>query len=156
MSRKKVEINKLTLQETIQRLEKEKTFTNRQELYAELALVFKTSSTTINNRIKSFNLLDVITTPLGKKGNKLLAAPKHMGPRKNKYDSPEGKRHIKAIKRITAVSMHPTIDRAAKGSLKAAIKMKCWDCSGEQKGEIKNCTVIDCALWPVRPYRNAS
>lgn len=153
MTRRKAPIDKGKLKELILKLEKDKKYENRQELYTELANQFDTSITTISNRIKTFGLIDVITTPIGQRGNKLLNLTKTKGPRKNFYTSPDGKKHIAAIKNSTHKSMHPVIDRAAKGSLKAAVKLKCWECSGEQKGEIKHCEIIDCALWPVRPYK---
>ena len=47
------------------------------------------------------------------------------------------------------------IEKAKKNprSLRYAINAKCWDCSGEQRLEVKLCTVKDCALYPVRPYQ---
>lgn len=35
----------------------------------------------------------------------------------------------------------------------AALKMKCLSCCGYQREEISVCTVITCALHPVRPYQ---
>lgn len=46
-----------------------------------------------------------------------------------------------------------TIDKAERGSLKAAIKLKCIDCSNNQKQEIKECMVKGCSLYPFRPWR---
>ena len=34
-----------------------------------------------------------------------------------------------------------------------AIRVKCLQCCGYQREEIKECTVITCALYPVRPYQ---
>lgn len=31
-----------------------------------------------------------------------------------------------------------------------AIKLKCYDCSGFNWGEVKLCTHKDCILWPLR------
>lgn len=35
-----------------------------------------------------------------------------------------------------------------------ALKIKCLQCVGYQREEIKLCTVITCALHPVRPYQD--
>ncbi len=35
----------------------------------------------------------------------------------------------------------------------AALKQKCLQCCGYQREEISVCTVITCALHPVRPYQ---
>lgn len=45
------------------------------------------------------------------------------------------------------------IERAKAGSLRAAIDMKCIDCSCEDREEIRKCTVIGCPLYPHRPYQ---
>ena len=37
-----------------------------------------------------------------------------------------------------------------------AIRVKCLQCCGYQREEIKVCTVITCALFPVRPYQDKS
>ena len=37
-----------------------------------------------------------------------------------------------------------------------AIRVKCLQCSGYQREEIKVCSVITCALFPVRPYQDKS
>jgi hypothetical protein len=47
----------------------------------------------------------------------------------------------------------PVVDMAEKGSLRAAIKLKCLDCCGYQTTEVKHCTVTGCSLYPHRPYK---
>ena len=39
-------------------------------------------------------------------------------------------------------------------SLKAAINSKCLDCACWQRGEIADCLVTTCPLYPHRPYRS--
>lgn len=43
--------------------------------------------------------------------------------------------------------------KANPSSLRAAINGKCWECSCGQREEIRNCTISDCCLYPVRPYQ---
>jgi len=52
------------------------------------------------------------------------------------------------------------IEKARKNptSLRAAINGKCWDCVGagndpNPRRDIRECTITDCTLWPVRPYQ---
>ncbi len=45
------------------------------------------------------------------------------------------------------------IARAAKGSLRAVIKLKCLDCTCGQKREIKYCQCFACPLYPQRPFQ---
>lgn len=35
-----------------------------------------------------------------------------------------------------------------------AIKTKCLECSNNQIGEVRNCTITDCALYPFRKGHN--
>lgn len=44
-------------------------------------------------------------------------------------------------------------------SLRLAINGKCWDCVGQDadpypKQRVRDCPMIDCTLWPVRPWKN--
>lgn len=43
----------------------------------------------------------------------------------------------------------------ATAPLSGAIKAKCLDCSGFDRDEVKNCTVVLCPLHPYRPFRPA-
>jgi hypothetical protein len=48
---------------------------------------------------------------------------------------------------------HHLVDRAEVGSLRAAVTLKCLDCSNWQTDEVRYCTVTNCPLYPVRPYQ---
>lgn len=47
-------------------------------------------------------------------------------------------------------------ERALLGQIarSTAIRVKCLQCCGYQREEIKVCTVVTCALFPVRPYQD--
>jgi hypothetical protein len=49
----------------------------------------------------------------------------------------------------------PLVAQAEKGSLRAAIKLKCLDCSNYQPSEIKECVITVCSLFPHRPYQRS-
>jgi len=38
-------------------------------------------------------------------------------------------------------------------SLRKSIDAKCFDCSNYQMEEVRECTVLSCPLWYVRPYQ---
>ena len=38
-------------------------------------------------------------------------------------------------------------------SLRLAVNARCWDCSAEQKLEVKLCPCTNCPLYSVRPYQ---
>jgi len=37
-----------------------------------------------------------------------------------------------------------------------AIKVKCLDCTGGLREEVRACSTVTCGLWHVRPYRRSS
>jgi hypothetical protein len=51
--------------------------------------------------------------------------------------------------RMTAAEFH-----AQRHSALMAIKLKCFDCSGVSKSEVRNCAFTDCALHPFRQGKN--
>ena len=70
--------------------------------------------------------------------------------------SPEHDRRITEYVRDSVPEKHKiATERALRGQLgkAVAIKQKCLQCSGYQVVEIGPCTVITCALHPVRPYQ---
>jgi hypothetical protein len=49
----------------------------------------------------------------------------------------------------------PLVDQVEKqGSLTAAVKLMCLDCSGWVKPEIRDCVIVECPLFPFRPYQD--
>ena len=48
----------------------------------------------------------------------------------------------------------PIIAQAEQGSVTAAIKLKCLDCVCWSKFEVRDCVVIECPLFPIRPYQD--
>jgi hypothetical protein len=57
------------------------------------------------------------------------------------------------VKADTPDKYKKLVDRAAKGSKIAALKLKCLECSCYQTREVRECTVDGCPLWPIRPFR---
>jgi hypothetical protein len=49
----------------------------------------------------------------------------------------------------------PIIQRAEKGSLPDAVKLKCLDCAGFERKEVRDCVIVACPLYPHRPYQRA-
>jgi hypothetical protein len=49
----------------------------------------------------------------------------------------------------------PIIQRAERGSLPDAIKLKCLDCAGWERKEVRDCVILACPLYPHRPYQQA-
>jgi hypothetical protein len=47
----------------------------------------------------------------------------------------------------------PLVDKALKGSMAAAVKLYCLECSSWVKAEIRDCVIVQCPLFPFRPYQ---
>src|SRR5262249_44654293 len=47
----------------------------------------------------------------------------------------------------------PVIDQCEKGSLTAAIKLHCLECSCFVRQEVRDCVIHWCPLYPFRPYQ---
>jgi hypothetical protein len=89
----------------------------------------------------------VVKTPTGKRG------------RGNSKRSDKLKRHSRTYELLLVqfpLAYRSVVKAAQEGSLRAAIKAKCLDCSNFQREEIKYCQVVDCALYPIRPYQESS
>lgn len=90
-------------------------------------------------------------TPLGKRGRSKGDGPvPNAGKRKTKRMPLE---LVDELKKAFDPKLHGKVNRASQGSLKAAIALKCIDCSGGSKKEVSLCTVKDCALYWFRPYQ---
>ena len=61
--------------------------------------------------------------------------------------------NIEALKNSTPPPYNGVIKKIEGGSFSAAIKLKCLECSGYLKEEVKHCPIFNCALWGFRPYR---
>jgi hypothetical protein len=47
----------------------------------------------------------------------------------------------------------PIIAQAEKGSLPAAIKANCLECSGWERKEVRDCQIVACPFYPHRPFQ---
>lgn len=102
-----------------------------------------------------------LITPKGKPGGRKPGQVITRRPRSEKLAAdPVYADSIKAMRRTVPLDMLPrlekTLERAEKGSLTARIKLKCLDCCNMQPIEVKLCSIMDCSLWPIRPYRGRS
>lgn len=150
--RKKFEIDKAVLVTMITEAEDKNSFENRNELFEYLAGQLNVSTTTVYNRTKDYQLLDSLKTAKGAKGvfnhTQVVKAP-----RGDKYKTAEGKKHIAEMKRRWLGKYKKLIDQIESGSMKAAIKLNCIDCTNDQTVEIKECVCLQCPFWMIRPYK---
>jgi hypothetical protein len=57
------------------------------------------------------------------------------------------------LRRVAPARFRRLVGRVEAGSLRAAINLKCLDCSDYQVAEVRHCTVTGCPLFSVRPYQ---
>tara|TARA_R110000824_G_scaffold280251_1_gene468376 strand:+ start:9962 stop:10456 length:495 start_codon:yes stop_codon:yes gene_type:complete len=163
MPRTKLIINRRDLQTNIAQVEGSSTFDTRQSLAEAVADTdwaknYKPKPITASVvllRIAEFKIEP--NTPKGKRGRskgiKLSAGQKaamQAGRGKKEVD----KEAISRLRNYCPTVHQGLVDKIAKGSKVAAIKLKCLDCAGWNKSEIKHCTIQTCPLWTIRPYQN--
>lgn len=161
MGKKTVEIDKQLLESVINKLEESATYANRTELYAATASVLHTeysyklfSPAWVYLRVKALDIK--LKTPEGRKGvpnGEALKKWREEGKTKPQRKVDDSTPLIKYFTKEEKGKYLALAKSVKKGSLKAAVKLKCIECSNFQKDEIKNCQVFTCPLWPVRPYK---
>jgi hypothetical protein len=160
--RKAIVIHKNELQNIIKSVEAEHKPATRSKLWelvaqTEYAKTREPRPLTAQVAMIKANELGIeITTPKGERGRKAgqglpeKAREALRGPRKRKTVAPEV---VAKQKKMFAASLHPAVDKAASGSLRAAVKLMCVDCSGGCKKEVALCQIKTCPLWAFRPYQ---
>ncbi len=152
--RKPIIVDKVEFQEELTHFEQKKDFSSRSTLWAEFcttewAIANKLKPQTAMLKAEALNLN--ILTPKGRRGALPGSGPiPNAGKRIRLPMADDVKEKLLSV---TAKSMHAAVDKAAAGSLKAAVKLKCLDCSGGYKKEVSLCEIKECALWHFRPYQ---
>lgn len=151
--RKKIEVDREELQKAITQVEATQELTNRTALWnavaqTEYAKNISLSPQTAMLRAEQFQLN--ISTPKGLRGRAPGSGPV---PRRPKSQRVSLEVVTLQKKNFFDESLHPIVDKAASGSMKAAIKLKCIDCCAGSKLEVALCTITTCPLWGFRPYK---
>lgn len=165
MAKQAIKISQKELQAEIDKVEAANEFHSQSALFEAIA---KTdwankvhskplSAATIRSRFVEFGC--TCKTEKGKRGGGSAGAPK--GVRRSRSDKFAGNPAIVfSLDRLSSKyeSIRPDLVQKIKdGSAMAAIKLKCFDCSGgESTAEVAKCSVYDCSLWPIRPWRGKS
>ncbi len=158
--RKAIEVNPTELQTQISQLEAAQAdggkFPNRSALWVALEATEWAKSRNprpltaqVAMLIAKANNLTV-ATPVGKRGREKGQAPVNAGKRKPKQLNTVW---LDAMKKEMP-EYTKLAEKAAKGSLKAVIKLNCLNCCCLQKKEVSLCVITGCPLWGVRPYKH--
>lgn len=167
MGRPSININKQTLTEIIQQCEKSQTYKNHSQLFKDVAQKYATLMKTpitpalIYLRVNEWEI--PVTTPKGRKGRqKGEAIPS--GVRKARgtkfAESDIARQSLALLKQEVKSEQNgrflPIYNKLQNGSMQAAIKLKCLDCTNYQTEEIKHCPCTSCSLFLFRPYQSGS
>lgn len=161
MARTKLEINKVEFQKVVTDLEASQNFENPSTLWK--AVEASDWGKTLQPRpmtaavayVRAKELGIIYKTQPGKRG--IQSGPIGGGvPRVRVPRSKKMKAFAETfakLRKSTPKRYLPLVDKAEKGSAKACLKLKCLECSNWQSSEVKQCVIIDCPLFPIRPFQ---
>lgn len=168
MAREKLLVDKSELQEVIDRLENSQVFKNLGMLWKAVAattwaLCQKPRPVTAAIAYQKAKQYGIVTkTKPGRKGPggtmteehkaAMLAGRGQRVPRSEKMK--EFSDTFESLRKNSGERWSNLVEKAEKGSFKAAIALKCLDCACWQITEIRDCTCVACPLFPHRPYKN--
>lgn len=161
MARQKLNINKDTLQRIVNQLEATQTFQNPSYLWkaiesTEWAKNLDPRPLTANVAyLRAKELGIIFNTKAGKRGGTMTKerVAKMQSGRKGRPRSIKMTVFASTFSEMRATypsAFLPLISRAEKGSLKAALNLKCLECCSFQRVEVRNCQCPGCALYPHR------
>ena len=165
MGRASLNIKREDLLKVCNELEAKETFSNHSRLFEAVCATdwaknmtnsvgYKKPLAPINiyQYAKTFNLLELLKTAKGKKGNPNLGkVDKNPGGRTKRMESKPG--YYVALNELKSnFKERPRLlKNVLKGSLSAAIKAKCLDCCCGSISEVSKCTVYGCPLYLISP-----
>ena len=167
--KKEFVVDRAKLVSAIRQAEAAGPLANRSVLHGEVARIYNAASppreiteAVVGLRIKAWEL--DVTTPIGKKGRtagvpltdeqKKAMQAGRKGGRAAKFGAdPLVVSGFEQMKREVSPRWSNLVEKARQGSMRAAVALKCIDCSAEQPIEIKFCTCTSCPLYAFRPYK---
>lgn len=173
MGRRMKKVDKAKFIQAINTVEADGGLSNFNELHVKVAEVYNQNSppeeitfSVVGLRIKEFGLEDKLKTKKGKRG-RAKGTNFSGGTRQARGDKFREDKSLQdafsLLKRNTPERFHSTVDKLVEGSMAAAVKLKCIDCSGGDAclsddtrsitKEIRECPIKDCSLYAFRPYQ---
>ena len=164
MGRRTIVVDKKMQQKAVNDAEKDGPLTNLSALYSKATDIYNSNDkkpedvtiAVVGLRIKEFKIKHI--TIKGKKGRTAGFGGAPKGPRVKKADkfknSPKAQKALKALKKNAGEEFNAIIEKIEAGSRAAAVKMKCIECMGFQRSEVKRCTCLHSPLYLFRPYKD--
>lgn len=153
--RKALPISQAILRKVIAELEEKQSFSSRSALWAAVADTKYAKSVgltaqTAMLRAEKWGI--ALKTPKGQRGRtKGQGFPAGATPGRKSKRMPLPL--VETLRAAMPAELSAVVDKAAKGSLRAAVKLLCIDCSGGSKKEVSLCEITTCPLWWFRPYK---
>lgn len=164
MAKTATPVNEIQMKAAIATVEKDGPVANLSMLYEQVAAEYRklvpvqlreVTPSVVLGWIKKTNF--PVKTQPGKRGGGLQPGHRPTGTRTSRSEkfakNPEIGKHFDRIRKHVPENYLPLVEKAAAGSVTAAVKLKCLDCANFQREEIRECSVACCPLWAVRPYQ---
>lgn len=166
MARTTTPVNKDKLIAAITEAEANGPLSNHAALWVAVADIYnkteetKISHSVVNLRVKEWNL--PVKTQAGRRGRTSMTEEQKQKMHESRTSTPRKSRSEKMAKFTkTFVAWEKNfppqyaklIEKAKKGSMKAAIKLNCLGCCAFVAKEIAKCSCFGCGLYPFRPYQ---
>jgi hypothetical protein len=168
MGRRTVEVHQATLRECIVQAEAKGPLSNLNALWAKVSDLYnlrevpeQITPSVAMLRVKEWNI--TVKTQPGKRGRsgamtaeQKAAMAAGRKPRAEKFkDDPVIQAGFVQLRREINPRFSTLLDKLTEqGSMRAAVALKCLDCSNEQTVEVRNCPCTSCPLYAFRPYQN--
>jgi len=159
MAKTKIKVSQKALNTAVEQAEQKEIFSTLRNLCTKVSEIYNCSTDrTLQNlpeitpsivylRMREWNI-QTKTQP----ARKVTSYSQKRMSKTQKFQSSEYLESLKKLKEVTPQNLHNRVNKVKKGSLKSAVELKCLDCSGYVKKEVKNCCVYSCALWCFRPF----
>lgn len=155
--RKGIELDAVIFQSVITEVEAKSQPKNHSQLWAAVAATEWAKNLTPRPLTAQVAMLKAkalglkIGTPIGKRGEGLgRVAGTKVERKRIPLDLVEN------LGRGVPAKFAKKVAKAANGSLKSAIALKCLECSNWEMKEVSNCNIKGCSLFPFRPYKKVS
>jgi len=156
MARTAIKVDLELLKRLIQEVENDGPLENQFILYYKVAELYNSNvqhdtfpaitHSIVKLRILSCNIS--IKTQPGKKGRTSFSSQVTRTSRSEKFKN--NPKILEAFRQMRKdfPTKQKWMDKVEAGSLKYMMKLKCFECSGNDDAESKHCSIINCPLWP--------
>lgn len=172
MARTSTPVDRKKMEAAINKAEENGPLSNHNALWNAAADIYNSTAgipqsvsfSVVGSRAKEWGLLEKIKTKAGKRGRQGPLSPEQKeamqkaraegGGRKPRAEKLKAfAKDFEELRSVTPVQFHGDIEKMIAGSMSAAVRRKCMDCSENKSLDVKLCTVGGrCPLFAFRPH----